>query len=222
VPFTDAAKSELGNYKSGASNFVELWLDDAQQNVLASGKSVGSVEEAAKVIVTNQPRFYLYKHAGGKNVFIFSCPDRAPPKLKMGYSSAKAGVAEQLSKEGVTLEEKKIEIREGLELTADLLKDQLGASSGTASPAVAAKASSTPPTAVKTAVAARAASGTIGVIGVKGSPPVAGGGTVNASSTKKLNAPHPIYNLMSSQVGASGSDNARKKKIVMPPPGAYC
>ena len=75
-------------------------------------------------------------------------------------------------------------------------------------------------TAVKPSVAAKSPMALTGrlITPQPGSGP-AFGGSVKASSFHSVESPHPVYSLMSQSAGMESA--SRKKKIVMPPRGAW-
>ena len=110
----------------------------------------------------------------------------------MIYSTAKSTVADLVEKQGLSLVKKRLEIREGSELTADFINSE--SSSKVLSPKVVANSP-------------------------KNFPPV-GGSQIKAASVPTLTSPHPVYNLMKPKEDEGGAAGP-KKKIVMPPPAAY-
>jgi len=179
-----------------------LALNDNGSTVNAeSSKSVSSLSQVATAIHTGEPRFYLYKHQS-QNVFIYCCPDKSPPKLRMVYSTAKPGVADQINKLGISLAAKKVEIREGSELNDELNVTTLN----------------------KTPILIKP-SGSTGMMTGRssGEGGVEGGGTVKTSQHLSMvgDKLHPVYGIMIDKTAPGTTSKPGKKKIVLPPPGAW-
>lgn len=197
IPLSSDAQQQLEKYKSGSVNFVQLAINDTKDGVNApDAKSVSSLSAAGTAMHTSEPRFYLYKHQS-QNVFIYCCPDKSPAKLRMVYSTAKPGVAEQVGKSGISLAAKRVEIREGSELADELSVGTLNKQ----------------PNLIKVAPG-RMTGGTNG-----GGGGVEGGGTVKTAQhlSRVGEKQHPIYGIM----GSGNGPSTGKKKIVLPPPGAW-
>jgi len=191
IPLADNVQSAVSKFKGGEINFIEMMVSsqDGKETISASNSKMVPPSQLSKEIISSEPRFYLYSYGVPvpKNVYIYCCPEKSPPKLRMVYSTAKPAVADQLSKLGVTLAQKKIEISTPEDMTEEYLRGEL-----TSSP--------------RGPMTGRAG------VGASSAPEY--GGQVKAVSTRKVDA-HPIYSLMAPSQGGS------KKKIVMPPPGAY-
>lgn len=203
IPLSSSAKAELDRLKSGQINFLQLSINDAKTEVNAPvAKAVSSMQEAEKEIHTAEPRFYVYTHTRGgspSNVFVYCCPEKAPPKLRMVYSTAKLTVAGLITQHGVALAPKKIEIRDPVDL-GDELKDSNMS--------------------VKPSAAASGRGGLTGRMitpSPNSSSSPAFGGTVKAAKQSSFEASHPIYSLMNPQ----GLHDPKKKKIVIPPRAAW-
>lgn len=74
---------------------------------------------ATEARVTNEMPRYLVLRADGDIVFVYSCPDEAPARQRMVYSSAKATIVEAVTATGIT-PKRRIEIREPSELGEEL------------------------------------------------------------------------------------------------------
>lgn len=211
LPLSAAAHEKIRQFTSGTLNFVELQVNATKDGVNAGAAEVIAEADLSKRIHTREPRFYLFKSGPSKTVFIFSCPDTAPPQLKMVYSSSKGSVADQTKVQFT----KKIEIREPSEVN-DSLRSSGSYTGGGGSPSLAA------------------------AMGVKGKAPpgVVGraGGSWEGSTAPRAkevtgiradsSTPHPVYSLIA---GATGSPPAspgagrstNRKTIVIPPKHAY-
>jgi len=128
-PMSEAALTKLKAFLSGQVALVQLKVDPTKETIeLADFKpSALDIEAVASLISDSDPRFVLYRFSHDHEsqhhdsiVFIYSCPEKSPVKLKMLYSTVKAvaiGTAESL---GLVIA-KKIEITESGELTEDML-----------------------------------------------------------------------------------------------------
>jgi len=131
----------------------------------------------------------------------------------MVYSTAKPKVAAQIEKLGVNLAPKKIEIRDGADFTESFLKDEI---KSTPKSVEAVKSSS-----VKPQPQANLMTGRLKNTNLTGIEDM--GGTVKASTSTTTTGPHPIYSLMAGKTGNQSGPTTPggKKKIVIPPKGAY-
>ena len=110
----------------------------------------------------------------------------------MVYSTAKPSIADQVTHLGLTVAPKKVEITEPSEI-----KDALAEASRPATGRSPTLTGGSRPGAAKTVPA--------------------NGGTVKASTVPTVSA-HPVYSLLDNN---SKEHPSQKKKIVMPPPGAW-
>jgi len=192
LPLTPKAKSELGKLKDGINTFVELFVTDNHESidVVGSAKSINGGEGVAKEISGVQPRFFVFvtNKISKQAALIYYCPDKSPQKSRMVYSTAKQGLADEVSKLGVTIATRKIEISEAADVVEEL-KRNLNTTG--LSPATNMK---------------------------KGGLEEGGGG-VKASNVRTTGgSEHEVYGLMKDNVTQK---TETKKKIVIPPPGAY-
>jgi len=195
IPLSESAKEVLNRFKSGQINFVQLEIDEKKEFVNVTSEKSISATQLEQEIHTSEPRFYLYVKDSNK-VFIYSCPDKSPTKLRMVYSTAKPSVAEQIGKIGITLAGKKVEITTPTELTEEL-KSGLTVSASATSP--------------------RNFTGRLKQTSADTSQLTPLGGTVKSTKVNTVEA-HPIYNLIEQK---GKLEHGVKKKIVLPPPGAY-
>jgi len=200
IPLTTEAKSALDRLKSGEINFVCLSVDEGQTSIISTDAKNVDNNKMASEMHTSEPRFYLYTQSGKSTVFIYSCPTKSPPKLRMVYSTAKPGVVNQLNQHGVQLAAKKIEITD----SADIIDELNDVHS---SPMVKPSQMQGRGSMITGRMMAPAS----------GSTP-AFGGTVKASKLPTMDAQHSIYGLMA-KPGTEGSST--KKKIVIPPRAAW-
>jgi len=192
IPLSTSAKSALDRLKSGEVNFVALAVDESQSSIICGDSKNVDVSNISREMHTAEPRFYLYSSQSGKPiVFIYSCPGKAPPKLRMVYSTSKPNVINQITQYGLNLATKKIEITEGEDLLDELKEAQ---SSTTVKPSQ---------------MGGRGSMMTGRMIApAPGSTP-AFGGTVKASKLPTMNAQHGIYGLMA-KPGTEGSTTKKE------------
>jgi len=131
-PMSAAALDILKALPYGSVGLVQLKVDPTKETIeLADSKKSVEIDDLPSLIPNSEPRFFLYTfshtHESQKFdslVFIYSCPEKSPVKLKMLYSTVKAvaiGTSESL---GLTIS-KKVEITEANEITEDLLIELL-------------------------------------------------------------------------------------------------
>jgi len=200
IPLSANAKSDLNRLKSGEINFLALAIDEAKTSINSAGGKRVDVSSVAAEIHTSEPRFYLYTQTGKPTVFIYSCPDKSPPKWRMVYSTSKPGVISQVTQSGINIASKKIEISTGAELKDELQDAQ------TAKP---------PTNAFKPGPAV---TGRMFAPGAGNAPLQEFGGVVKARNIPTASAPHSIYSLMQN---ANMQTASTKKKIVIPPRAAW-
>jgi len=194
IPLASSAKAALDRLKSGDVNWVVLAIENNESIVSQEAKRVDSARVTAEVNIT-EPRFYLYTPPGKSTVFIYSCPSKSAPKMRIVYSTSKPNAVNQVSQYGINLASKKIEITDSEDLV-DELND----------------AQTVKPSSFKG----------VGMTGrmiqpAPGSTPALGG-TVKASNLPTVGNQHSIYGLMA-RPGTEGATT--KKKIVIPPRAAW-
>eukprot|EP00013_Stygamoeba_regulata_P016239 CAMPEP_0177672828 /NCGR_PEP_ID=MMETSP0447-20121125/25573_1 /TAXON_ID=0 /ORGANISM="Stygamoeba regulata, Strain BSH-02190019" /LENGTH=410 /DNA_ID=CAMNT_0019180569 /DNA_START=45 /DNA_END=1277 /DNA_ORIENTATION=- len=221
IPFADSAVRLLDQFKSaGGGALLSLCVSENKDSI--EGVSVSSAASAAALpaaMDASNPRFYFWKNAGN-TYFIYACPSKSPVAMRMVYSTAKNTVVAVAKDHGVTAS-KNVEVGDVDEVNADSFKDApryaTAASSGSgynrfAGSGTGSNASSTPPWV--------RGGGKPSVVGVGGAyrrdDGGYGGDTVNARNSPKIDTAHPIYSMMS-----PGGSTGPKKKIVIPPRGAY-
>eukprot|EP01111_Echinosteliopsis_oligospora_P005712 TRINITY_DN1928_c0_g1_i4.p1 TRINITY_DN1928_c0_g1~~TRINITY_DN1928_c0_g1_i4.p1 ORF type:complete len:384 (-),score=111.67 TRINITY_DN1928_c0_g1_i4:164-1315(-) len=201
IPISDSSKSDISKFKDGSINFIEFAINPKSDAIVVeAAKSVPG--DISKLVNDNEPRFYLHKSkiGVGSVSFIYCCPDKSPAHMRMVYSTAKPTLESQLKNLGIVIA-RKAEVREGSEIEDGLKRE----------PAAAARAglvsSGSPKFGAKPSAA------------VAGKGMKEGGGEVKAAdinSHQVGEAQHPIYGLISDL-----KSNPNKKKVVLPPPGAW-
>eukprot|EP00002_Diphylleia_rotans_P006794 TRINITY_DN1619_c0_g1_i1.p1 TRINITY_DN1619_c0_g1~~TRINITY_DN1619_c0_g1_i1.p1 ORF type:complete len:338 (+),score=90.00 TRINITY_DN1619_c0_g1_i1:74-1087(+) len=130
-PFSAASKAALESFKSGAVNWVELLIDPSAETIELGGSSTIQPDAITNAVSASEPRFYLHNFVYTQdtdekrmNLFIFSCPDEAPVKLKMLFSTTKAAVLGNASSIGLDFP-KKFEIRSPDEISEEIILDDI-------------------------------------------------------------------------------------------------
>lgn len=127
-PLTSEATSALDQLKSGQVNWVQLSLDASRKNMTSVASKQVSTNELSSLIDEKEPQFYLYNTSSNTLVLIYCCPEQAPQKNRMVYSTCKASLAETLKQSGVSVV-KKYDIREASEMTINQLNEALRSAS---------------------------------------------------------------------------------------------
>jgi len=205
MPLSADAKSVLDRLKSGDVNFVTLAVDEAKTSINSAGSGKVDVAQVGKEINLMEPRFYLYSQVGKLTVFVYCCPEKAPPKWRMVYATSKPSVIAQVSQYGINLSPKSVEIRDGTELKEELQDAQ----TSNVKPASVLRGGSTPNMTGRM------------IQPLPGSRPLEDmGGVVKAKNASVVGGgqQHMVYGLMT---GGQGSTASTKKKIVIPPRAAW-
>jgi len=199
IPLETSANEHLQKFKDGSVNFVELAITEDKSKIEGKTSSTVSVADLPSHITTTEPRFYVYAYTkvGGtgakSNLFIYCCPENSNAKLRMVYSTAKPNLAKSITQFGISLAQKKIEIREGSELTEATLREESGSRISNIN------------------LTGRMQTGSH-------FDAVPLGGVTKAKNPNTVAEGHPVYSLMGGQTSSSPSG---KKKIVIPPKGAW-
>jgi len=199
IPLSDSAKADVGKFKDGSVNFIEFAINPKNDTItVAVAKTIAG--DFSKLVNEDEPRFYIHNNKVARSVvFVYCCPDKSPAQMRMVYSTSKPTLEAQLKTLGIVIA-RKAEVREGSEIEEALKREPVKAA---VSPKFGLK-----PTAGPAAGRPGSASGL-----------KEGGGEVKAQDLKSVQvgeAQHPIYGLMTDT-----KTNPQKKKIVMPPPGAW-
>lgn len=106
VPFHPSADLEAA---LGGDESLEVAVVDVALELVRAGPPQAQDQE---------PRFLVVKEQG-KTLFVYFCPDSAPIKAKMTYSTAKAAFLDILSSRGVAVD-KSIEVRDAADLAGEI------------------------------------------------------------------------------------------------------
>jgi twinfilin-like protein len=130
-PMSTAAQDKLKSFKDGQLNLVQLRVDPDKETIELDCSSSGDLSSIVAKIPHNEPRFnmirFSHEHEGqhyDSFVFVYSCTNNSPVKLKMLYSTVKAVANSTAEQIGIKFD-KKLEISEAGELTEDLLMESL-------------------------------------------------------------------------------------------------
>eukprot|EP01137_Pigoraptor_chileana_P030384 Opistho-2@16873 len=197
IPLSDSARGALERFKANEINWVSLEINAAGTSIEPiEAKSIDS-SDVASLVKKDAPRFYIYSFGQGeigrKTVFIYCCPGKSPPKLRMVYSTAKQHVIDAVAAFGVSIT-KKIESADADEVTGKFISDEV---SHTA--AMPSGGSSSTPSWAK--------------------PPEKEEKMVKPKVNTIGGAQHPVYSLMLQ--GKDAGTSTTKKKVVIPPSHAY-
>lgn len=234
-PFTAEASSALQQLKSGEVNWVQLSLDESRKNMTTvCAKQVSATSDLPGLIDAKEPQFYLYNYTGSTLVLVYCCPEAAPQKNRMIYSTCKASLAEELKSSGVAVV-KKYDIRDPAEMSTSALNEAMRSASASLfkpddKPATRAKSYSYGAASASSSVGqfdhsqfqtnkpvfnrpglnnARSTSGDY-------SPGSGSPTTSRAAKSAQLKSPAPLAQAM-----GLASNTGPKKSIVIPPRGAY-
>jgi len=130
-PMSTSAVAQLRGLTSGSVNFVQLLVDPVKETIeLGTSKST-DLNGLRSAIPNNEPRFSLFRwdhsHEGTNHksiVFVYSCTNDSPIKLKMLYSTVKAVAIGTSEEQGLKID-KKLEISEPSEITEEALLELL-------------------------------------------------------------------------------------------------
>ncbi|PIA16545.1 hypothetical protein COEREDRAFT_15343 [Coemansia reversa NRRL 1564] len=96
LPLSTAAKAALSDFAANVGiTVVELEVE--ANTCVTSARSFTSTEEFKPNAV--EPRFYIMRTPGSR-IFVYSCPEASPPRLRMIYSTAGAATLAQIQELG--------------------------------------------------------------------------------------------------------------------------
>jgi len=130
-PISSDALDKLRALNSGSLNLVQLKVDPNKETIeLADAKNT-DISGVQRSIPDNEPRFSLFRYPHTHEderfdsvVFVYSCTNNSPVKLKMLYSTVKAVANSSCESVGLKID-KRIEVSEGSEFTEELLQETL-------------------------------------------------------------------------------------------------
>jgi len=130
-PMSKYALDKLAALNQGSISLVQLKVDPTKETIeLAEAKNI-NLGALSGYIPTNEPRFTLFRWSHDHEsehfnsvVFIYSCTNDSPVKLKMLYSTVKSVASSSCEDIGLKID-KKLEISEAHEITEELLIEVL-------------------------------------------------------------------------------------------------
>jgi len=130
IPLEDSASQAIVSYQQAKCNTVIFSLN-IEKETLGAEVADMKFENLKDKLPEREPRYILhnFKHerdgdARTKDVFVYYCPDKAKPRVRMFYSTAKANVLSTMEDNKIP-EPKRIEISLPTELTIDALIEEL-------------------------------------------------------------------------------------------------
>ena len=96
---------------AGSKNWVGIGLDIAAERIVLQGaEKLSSLDKVADQIKLDQPTFHFFRYVHETRgeqydevLFIYACPEGAPIKQRMLFSSSKGSVQELLAEAGGTV-----------------------------------------------------------------------------------------------------------------------
>lgn len=97
ITFSDDAEDHFDRFKAGEIPSIELVLDTEEEILSVANTESKTVADIVALFPENEPRYFLqmnqHKDREGndqtKLVFVYYCPSKAKPKMKMVYSTCK-------------------------------------------------------------------------------------------------------------------------------------
>eukprot|EP00463_Aulacantha_scolymantha_P005555 TRINITY_DN6926_c0_g1_i1.p1 TRINITY_DN6926_c0_g1~~TRINITY_DN6926_c0_g1_i1.p1 ORF type:complete len:213 (-),score=44.45 TRINITY_DN6926_c0_g1_i1:170-808(-) len=131
VPIDEKGIQALEDFQAEKLNTIIFALDYEKEELGVEALEDNlTIEEIVKKLPSREPRYVLHEFshehekATKKNIFIYYCPDKSKPKLRMFYSTAKQNVLSSIEEQKIS-EPKRIEISLASELTTQFLMDEL-------------------------------------------------------------------------------------------------
>lgn len=123
LPFTRECGDALERLRAGAATTVVMRIERETVALVHAGceaaGALGALLDGA------EPRFVLHRAAGSdRTLFVYCCPDRSRPQLRMVYATAKPSVVDEAARHGLCVAGK-MEVRGGAEVTAAAVADAL-------------------------------------------------------------------------------------------------
>ncbi|KAJ2710219.1 Twinfilin-1 [Coemansia spiralis] len=96
LPLSHDATEAIGSFAANVGTTV-VELQAEANKCVSSPRSFASTEDFTPNAA--EPRFYVMRTPGSR-IFVYSCPETSPPRLRMVYSTASASTLEQIQKLG--------------------------------------------------------------------------------------------------------------------------
>eukprot|EP00009_Paramoeba_aestuarina_P005693 CAMPEP_0201521730 /NCGR_PEP_ID=MMETSP0161_2-20130828/15854_1 /ASSEMBLY_ACC=CAM_ASM_000251 /TAXON_ID=180227 /ORGANISM="Neoparamoeba aestuarina, Strain SoJaBio B1-5/56/2" /LENGTH=390 /DNA_ID=CAMNT_0047920419 /DNA_START=45 /DNA_END=1217 /DNA_ORIENTATION=+ len=213
VPLEQSAKDLLTDFKTGSANFVELKISPGKDTVVGVRKENGIQLSNLKAKMNDQEPRYYFVSSGASKYMLYLCPANSKIEMRMVYSTAKPSVSEAAKACGIHLS-RVVEASD----VGDV--DQALFTSSRASGAVAGRSYGSHSPQARTQEPEWLNSPVL-----KGGRPAsaryASGGPLGATSPaaskqNNITQAHPTAQLL-----GGASPGGPKKKIVVPPSGAW-
>ncbi|CAM9328785.1 unnamed protein product [Chrysoparadoxa australica] len=122
IPFdlTPELSEQFEAFKKGDVNWIEVCMAGESLSLVLS-KLVAANEALAPLVSDKEPRFILLKRKG-QTIFVYSCPECAPVREKMLYSSSRASAIAATDVAGIKTS-KAVEIRESADIDDAICED---------------------------------------------------------------------------------------------------
>jgi len=126
IPVSDDGRKVIEDFEARKVNCVIFECDTKNEtlNVCFSDKAF-KLNDIPGKLPEREPRYILYYFEAEKtNIFVYYCPDKSKPKLRMFYSTAKSNVLSTIAEYKIE-EPKRIEISLASELTTQSVQDEI-------------------------------------------------------------------------------------------------
>ena len=123
LPFTRECGDALERLRAGTATTVVMRIESETVALVRAGtEGAGAL---GPLLDGTEPRFLLHRAAGSdRTLFVYCCPDRSRPQLRMVYATAKPSVVDEAERHGLCVAGK-MEVRSGAEVTAAAVADAL-------------------------------------------------------------------------------------------------
>jgi len=131
IPVSDDGQEALSAFQAGTINTIVFEIEPKKE-VLNLGESGNfDFDDLPEKLPPKEPRYILHNFAHEKDdssltkeVFIYYCPDKSKPRLRMFYSTAKSTVLAKIDEMQIP-EPKRFEISLSTELTSQNVLDEI-------------------------------------------------------------------------------------------------
>lgn len=131
IPCTDKAQAAMDEFQAGTINTILFAIEATKEVLDVSESGTFAFDELSGKLPPKEPRYILHNFTHDKDgasktkeVFVYYCPDKSKPRLRMFYSTAKAPVLTIIDDKKIP-EPKRLEISLATELTAQALLDEI-------------------------------------------------------------------------------------------------
>jgi len=131
IPVDDGGQKALAEFKNEEINTIIFILDPEKETLGVQEAATLKLEKMVEKLPEREPRYALHKFSYSKdnaekekNLFVYYCPDKSKPRLRMFYSTAKSTVLSSIEEHKID-EPKRIEISLASELTTQLVMEEL-------------------------------------------------------------------------------------------------